>query len=202
MPNKVITVANIEQQRRTTRFGEKTVFKVVGTDGWKIDFAFKNPSSVGVSIGGTYDIQYNTGSYGDEWIKGSAVVPAVPGGGLISFGSGGATSGVLVASKPSPAAFTPTPAPYPPIPVPEAPALQFPVPSSSHRTVDIRTAALTAAVRFWENRPMPSEITAEEQAEYAIKTAYTFAEFISGQREVSALADMGKDQLMAEEEAA
>lgn len=197
MANRIITVANIEQQRRTTRFGEKTVFKVVGTDGSKIDFAFKNPSTVGVSIGGTYDIQYTTGSYGDEWIKGSLITNAISGGGTVTLGTIGSSG--FVATAPSSKTWA---VPPPPVAAPEVPVLQFPVPSSSSRTVDIRTAALTAAVRFWENRPMPSEITAEEQAEMAIKTAYTFAEFISGQREIAALSDMSKEQMMAEEVAA
>lgn len=175
---KTIEVASIDQRPVKTRYGDKSAWGVRGSDGSKIDFAFKRPDSLGVVVGGTYDIQVETGRYGDELVKGSIPTKS---GGVISSASLTVPSGGTISAAPwAPSVFPPaTP--------------RFPLDITDSGNIAIREIALQAAVRFWENRAIPATVDEKQQAEDVIKTAYVFADFISGQREAKAVEAFSPD---------
>lgn len=171
MANVTITVSHVEQRPVKTRFGDKAVFTVIGNDGSKINFDFKNPRSVGVEDGGTYEVEVETDKYGLKLVKNTN--PRMVSGGSVPLAVG---TGVGVA----------------PVAAPASPST-FPVDPVSPRQVEIRIAALNAAVRYWENRAIAASVDNKEQQEDVVKTAYQFADFISGQREVNSLTGMASE---------
>lgn len=178
---KTIEVASIDQRPVKTRYGDKSAWGVRGSDGSKIDFAFKRPDSLGVVVGGTYDIMVDTGKYGDELVKGSIPTKA---GATIHAGAMVAAGGSISVS--------PSAAPWAPSVFPPA-TPRFPLDITDSGNIAIREIALQAAVRFWENRAIPATVDEKQQAEDVIKTAYVFADFISGQREAKAVEAFSPD---------
>lgn len=170
---KTVTVASIDQRPVKTRYGDKSAWGIRGMDGAKVDFAFKRPDSIGVVVGGTYDVLIETGKYGDELVKGSIPTPAASVAGSISAG----------ATHVGTASVT-----YTPPTGMSAATNRFPMEPTDVGNIAVREVALQAAVRFWENRAIPATTDVSQQQEDVVKTAYAFADFISGQRESKAVA--------------
>lgn len=167
MTTRNITVASVQQRPVKTRYGDKTAYAVFGTDGTKIEFDFKKPDAIGVVVGGSYEVEVEADKYGLKLVKGT--LPTSTGIAVAPAVAGG----VGTVSVHGEAAF--------------------PVPPTDYDNINIRTAALTSAVRFWENRAIESTVTVEQQTEHVIKTAYLFADFISGQREIKALGGLSSE---------
>lgn len=171
MSNKTtITVASIDQRPVKTRYGDKSAWNVRGTDGSKIDFAFKSPASLGVMIGGTYEVLTNMSKYGPELEKGT--IPT-----NLGVSTGPAASSAYSDGNPPAAVCAPS----------ERAGTRFPLEPTDPHNIQVRESALTSAVRFWENRAIPATVDEKAQAEEVIKTAYLFADFITGQREAKAV---------------
>jgi hypothetical protein len=167
-------VGAINERTVNTRYGAKKAFDLIATDGTKYGFAFQNPARSGISVGSKVTAQGEVGSYG------------------ISLDPKTVTVGGEVNATPT-------------SPVPAAPAARsynsagreakvFPLPPTHGDTAIIRQNALTNAVAtvadFVATQPTEKWPDLDTWTDMVIKTAYKYAEFSSGQREVKAIKAM------------
>jgi len=162
------TMTDIQTRDVNTKFGLKPVYTVLLDSGEKFSTNFKNPSQLGLSRGSNITVTCTQGKYGLDF-KEKGGTPSASGG-----------------------AATPTPRPgggYM-----GASGRPFPVPKNSGEMAIIRQNALTNAVNWYTSQTgldgsstIGSDVDA---AERIITMAYRFAEFSSGQREVSVVEAM------------
>lgn len=171
-------VAEIKERIANTRNGPKPVFDLVGTDGRKYGMAFTNPSRSGISVGTVVNAN------GEEDKYGIKLDPKT-----ISIG-GKVTSGGAVA----PAKSAGSPSSYGKV---------FPLPPTHGDTAIIRQNALTNAVAtvadFIATQPTEKWPDLDKWTDMVIDTAYKFAEFSSGQREVKAIKKLHSVGMEADE---
>jgi hypothetical protein len=169
----VITAAidRIETRVVNTKFGPKTAYTGMLTDGRKLQFNFKNPATLGVTAPATINAEVEEGKYGLEF-KG------------LSSGAPSTASTTGLVAKPTGAGASGRP---------------FPVPVNSGEMAIIRQNALTNAVNWFNRMPLVTEDadgnlipppSDADMAERIIAMAYRFAEFSSGQREVRVVDEM------------
>jgi hypothetical protein len=147
----------------TTKYGPKKAYDLIATDGTKYGFAFTDPSRSGILVGSVVSANGEAGKYG------ITLDPKT-----VSIG------GVVDASKSAPKA---------------SPAASygkvFPLPKTHGDTAIIRQNALTNAVAtvadFIATQPTEKWPDLDTWTDMVITTAYKYAEFSSGQREVNAL---------------
>lgn len=181
MGTYTIEVAAINERPVTTRFGEKKAYDIVATDGTKYGFAFTNPARQGITVGTKFSAQGEAGRYGigldpktvtvGVELSATATTPAAnKAQGATSYGR---------AEK------------------------VFPLPPTHGDTAIIRQNALTNAVAtvadFVATQPTEKWPDLDKWTDMVITTAYKYAEFSSGQREIKALNAMHKVGMEAAE---
>lgn len=169
MSTVTFEVGSINERKVNTKYGLKSAFDLVATDGTKYGFAFNAPAKYGIAVGTKVTGIATPGKYGMDLdaktvsIGGTAAVTPTPAGAapaMKSF-SGGASG------RP------------------------FPVPNTSGEMAIIRQNALTNAVAtvadFIATQPSEKWPTLDTWTDMVIDTAYKFAKFSSGQREIEAV---------------
>jgi hypothetical protein len=173
-------VASINEREVTTRYGVKKAYDLIGEDGVKYGFAFSSPAKSGISVGSVVNCSGENGKYGI-----SLDTKTVSVGGTINESA--ASSAVSVASK----------QPY------GGAAKVFPLPKTHGDTAIIRQNALTNAVAtvadFIATQPTEKWPDLDSWTDMVITTAYKYAEFSSGQREVEAVKKMQSVGMQARE---
>jgi len=182
MATYTLEVASINARPVTTKFGARTAFDLIAKDGTKYKFKFTNPATMGIGEGSIITATGAVGDYGIELDPKSATLR--PPGTAMETPAGGS----------GPAAATPART-YTTKP--------FPLPKDHGDTAIIRQNALTNAVAtvadFIATQPTEKWPTIEEWQELVITTAYKYAEFSSGQREVRVAKARLGDGMTAEE---
>lgn len=167
MTTYTLEVGSINARDVTTRFGPKKAYDLIAADGTKYGFGFTDPARSGISVGTTISAVGTVGKYG------VSLDPKT-----VSLGKvAGAVSG---ATAPSPAGSSRPSGGYGQRP--------FPVPLTNGDTAIIRQNALTNAVAtvadFVATQPTEKWPDLDTWTDMVISTAYKYAEFSSGQREV------------------
>ena len=156
-------VGSINVRDVTTKFGPKKAYDLIGKDGTKYGFAFTDPSRSGISVGTVVSAQGEAGKYGITLDAKTVVV-------------GGAVDASHAAPKAAPAASY---------------GKVFPLPKTHGDTAIIRQNALTNSVAtvadFIATQPTDKWPDLDTWTDMVITTAYKYAEFSSGQREVAAV---------------
>jgi hypothetical protein len=159
-------VASINVRDVTTKFGPKKAYDLIATDGTKYGFAFTDPSRSGISVGTVVSASGTAGKYG---------VTLDP----KTVSLGGTVNASQPAAKAAPAASY---------------GKVFPLPKTHGDTAIIRQNALTNAVAtvadFIATQPTEKWPDLDTWTDMVITTAYKYAEFSSGQREVKAVAKL------------
>ncbi len=173
-------VGAINERTVKTRFGDKKAYDLVATDGTKYGFAFTNPSRAGITVGTKVSAQGEDGRFGITLDPKTVTV-----GGEVS----------VSVSAPTPA--NKSGSSY------GRPEKVFPLPTTHGDTAIIRQNALTNAVAtvadYVATQPTEKWPDLKAWREMVIETAYVFAEFSSGQREVKALKAMHRVGMEAAE---
>lgn len=178
MTTKLITVNALENTREVkTKYGVKRVWDLFATDGDKFT-SWKKPEVV---VGQTYEVEYTTSSYGND-LKG--VRPA-----------GGAPATTVAPSSPlAPAAQSqvqPPPAGGPLRPHEFNHGNQpFPLPLLHGNRTFVRKDALTAAVAVVGASGAVSSTSLSDLETYTIRMARAFEQYISGDSDGKAAADI------------
>lgn len=163
-------VKSINERKVNTKYGMKSAFDFIATDGSKYGFGFNNPSKYGITIGTKVTGNVSTGPYGMTLDKegvsigGDAAMTPTP---AVSSGGGGFSRGAGASGRP------------------------FPVPTTSGEMAIIRQNALTNAVAtvadFVATQPSEKWPDLDTWTDMVITVAYKFAKFSSGQRETEAM---------------
>ena len=159
-------VASINVRDVTTKFGPKKAYDLIATDGTKYGFAFTDPARSGISVGTVVSASGTAGKYG------VTLDPKT-----VSLG-GAVTSATPASAKPAPSYGG-------------REAKVFPLPKTHGDTAIIRQNALTNAVAtvadFIATHPTEKWPDLDTWTDMVISTAYKYADFSSGQREVKAV---------------
>lgn len=166
-------VREIKERIANTRNGPKPVFDLVGTDGRKYGMAFTNPNRSGIAIGSVIN------ALGDEDKFGIKLdTKTITLGGTVNEATAAST-------PPARGGFQGGSSGYNKV---------FPVPNTHGDTAIIRQNALTNSVAtvadFIATQPTEKWPNLETWTDMVITTAYKYAEFSSGQREMKAIAKM------------
>lgn len=166
-------IVNLEPRAVNTKYGNKTTYTVTLDSGDRFDTSFKSPQQLGLGdLGDHVTVTVEGTKYGNKFKSlGGSPTTSVSAPPAASAGRSGG-----VAGRP------------------------FPVPRTSGEMAIIRQNALTNAVNLWSNylSTLPpeaaEEVLKDDVEERIIATAYKFANFSSGQREVQiASAGSGDD---------
>jgi hypothetical protein len=164
-------VASINERTVTTKFGPKKAYDLVSTDGTRYGFAFTNPARSGISVGTKVSASGEVGRFG------------------VALDPKTVTIGGEVNDMETPAASVPKQVSYS-----GRAEKVFPLPTTHGDTAIIRQNALTNAVAtvadFVATQPTEKWPTLDTWTDMVIKTAYKYAEFSSGQREMKAIKAM------------
>lgn len=157
-------VASINERPVTTKYGPKKAYDLIAEDGTKYGFAFSDPAKSGISVGSVVNASGEVGKYGINLDAKTVSVGGTVDKSAAKPASGGSGWG---AAKP------------------------FPLPNTHGDTAIIRQNALTNAVAtvadFVATQPTEKWPDLDTWTDMVITTAYKYAEFSSGQREVKAL---------------
>lgn len=163
-------VEQIDSRTVTTKYGPKNTYTLVGSDGNKYSFPFTDPAKSGISVGTVVSGPVKSTKFGFELDPKTVTV-----GGEVVEGA-------------SPAPVRPSTGSY------GRPEKPFPLPKTHGDTAIIRQNALTNAVAtvadFVATRPTEEWPDLDKWTEMVITTAYKYAEFSSGQREVERIKAM------------
>lgn len=171
----VMTVASTSSREFPNKFkpgATSRAYSFTSTGGDKVDCGFTDP---GLNAGDVVEFMGDAGQYGIKVVKGtlkhSSKTPVEatdkPAGGTGTGTRNGGSGG--------------------------ASGRPFPVPSASGEMAIIRQNALTNAVNFVNGLDYPFS-GIDEKRDAVIETAYKFAEFSSGQREVKAAQEILKNK--------
>lgn len=160
-------VGQINARDVTGKFGPAKAYDLIGVDGTKYSFGFKAPNTMGIAVGSVVNAQGVADKYGIKLDPKTVRV-----GGTVDE----------TATVPAPAKATPYSGRAEKV---------FPLPTTHGDTAIIRQNALTNAVAtvadFIATQPTEKWPTLDVWTDMVITTAYKFAEFSSGQREVKAM---------------
>lgn len=172
-------VGSINERNVTTKFGPKKAYDLIAEDGTKYGFAFADPARSGISVGSVVSCSGETDRFGIKLDPKTVTV-----GGVLSE----------TASTPTSA---PKSAPY------GSGAKVFPLPKTHGDTAIIRQNSLTNAVAtvadFIATQPTEKWPDLDTWTDMVITTAYKYADFSSGQREVQAVQKMQAVGMQARE---
>lgn len=177
MSTYTFEVQSINERTVTTKYGPKKAYDLMGTDGNKYGFAFSDPAKFGIKVGSVVSANGELGKYGVTLDPKTATV-------------GGTASAASSASAPKTTGYA-------------SGGKVFPLPTTHGDTAIIRQNALTNAVAtvadFIATQPTEKWPDLDTWTDMVIKTAYKYAEFSSGQREVKAVKKLQSVGMEADE---
>lgn len=170
MTNVTFEVAAIDPKTVNTKYGPKNTYTLVNSAGDRYQMGFTDPTRMGIRVGTTVSGLTKEDKYGTHIDAKTITV--------------GATSA------------TPPPAPPPRTAAKSATPKPFPLPPTHGDTAIIRQNALTNAVStvadYIATQPTEKWPDLDTWTDMVIDTAYKFAKFSSGQREVEMRAKLMK----------
>jgi hypothetical protein len=178
-----VEVGGINERTVTTKFGPKKTYDLIATDGKKYQFPFSDPAKSGISVGTTFSAMGDMGRFGVSLEPktvtiGETVSGTMPAPGAVSTSKSGYGSSASYGKV-------------------------FPLPTTHGDTAIIRQNALTNAVAtvadFVATQPTEKWPDLDKWTDMVITTAYKYAEFSSGQREVKAMKKIAKVGMEASE---
>jgi hypothetical protein len=173
-------VASINEREVTTKYGLKKAYDLVAEDGTKYGFAFSSPARSGISVGSVVSCSGETDRFGIKLDPKTVTV-------------GGALSEPSTANAAAPKAASAY----------GRADKVFPLPKTHGDTAIIRQNALTNSVAtvadFIATQPTDKWPDLDTWTDMVITTAYKYANFSSGQREVEAVQKMQAVGMQAKE---